>query len=112
MFEQAFPERNLTVILFKDVTNAGEIHAKLLDRSLEPELASRCRNALASNEGRPSRMQSDVVSALRALALPVREELVTAQGYSLKHRIAYDDCTTQWHKIEQDEADGLLRWLG
>lgn len=39
MFEQAFPERNLTVILFKDVTNAGEIHAKLLDRSLEPELA-------------------------------------------------------------------------
>ena len=48
--------------------------------SLEPELASRCRNALASNEGRPSRMQSDVVSALRALALPVREELVTAQG--------------------------------
>uniref|UniRef100_A0A7S0NNC2 EKC/KEOPS complex subunit CGI121 n=1 Tax=Micromonas pusilla TaxID=38833 RepID=A0A7S0NNC2_MICPS len=36
---EAFPERNLTVILFKDVTNAGEIHAKLLDRSLEPELA-------------------------------------------------------------------------
>ena len=27
------------MILFKDVTNAGEIHAKLLDRSLEPELA-------------------------------------------------------------------------
>ena len=39
MFEQALPDRNLTVILFKDVTNAGELHAKLLDRSLEPELA-------------------------------------------------------------------------
>lgn len=36
---QAFPERHLTVMLFKEVTNAAEIHAKMLSRSLEPELA-------------------------------------------------------------------------
>ena len=36
---QAFPERHLTVMLFKEVTNSAEIHAKLLSRTLEPELA-------------------------------------------------------------------------
>jgi hypothetical protein len=37
--KQAFPGRHLTVMLFKEVTNAAEIHAKLLSRTLEPELA-------------------------------------------------------------------------
>jgi EKC/KEOPS complex subunit CGI121/TPRKB len=36
---QAFPDRTLTVMLFKNVTNASEIHAGLLDRSLEPEMS-------------------------------------------------------------------------
>ena len=36
---QAFPDRHLTVMLFKDVTNSAEIHKKLLDRTLEPEVA-------------------------------------------------------------------------
>lgn len=29
----------MTVLLFKEVTNAAEVHAKLLSRTLEPELA-------------------------------------------------------------------------
>ena len=36
---QAFPDRHLTVMLFQEVTNSAEIHAKLLSRTLEPELA-------------------------------------------------------------------------
>ena len=36
---QAFPDRSLSVILFKNVTNADEVHRALLDRSLQPEMA-------------------------------------------------------------------------
>ena len=36
---EAFPDRNLTVILFKDVTNAKDVLDKLLARTLEPEVA-------------------------------------------------------------------------
>mmetsp|Transcript_22599 Transcript_22599/g.55963 ORF Transcript_22599/g.55963 Transcript_22599/m.55963 type:complete len:183 (-) Transcript_22599:126-674(-) len=36
---EAFPDRTLTVMLFKEVTNAAEIQAKLRSRTLEPELA-------------------------------------------------------------------------
>jgi len=36
---QAFPDRTLTVMLFKEVTNAAELQAKLRSRTLEPELA-------------------------------------------------------------------------
>jgi EKC/KEOPS complex subunit CGI121/TPRKB len=67
---QAFPERNLTAIMFKDVTNAGEIHAKLLGRSLEPELA------LLD----PSKVQSVFalhLAAHKSMAAHEREALVT-----------------------------------
>mmetsp|Transcript_25782 Transcript_25782/g.76876 ORF Transcript_25782/g.76876 Transcript_25782/m.76876 type:complete len:1113 (-) Transcript_25782:415-3753(-) len=51
-------------------------------------------------------MQSDVVSALRALALPVREELVTAQGYSLDAVVTYKDCEVAV------EVDGPWHFMG
>ena len=36
---QAFPDRSLSLILFKNVTNADDVHRALLDRSLQPEMA-------------------------------------------------------------------------
>mmetsp|Transcript_9899 Transcript_9899/g.41547 ORF Transcript_9899/g.41547 Transcript_9899/m.41547 type:complete len:184 (-) Transcript_9899:669-1220(-) len=36
---EAFPDRSLHVILFKNVTNADDVHRALLDRSLQPEMA-------------------------------------------------------------------------
>ena len=51
-------------------------------------------------------MQSDVVSALRALALPVREELVTAQGYSLDAVVTHEDCEVAV------EIDGPWHFMG
>lgn len=36
---QAFSDRSLSVILFKNVTNADDVHRALLDRSLQPEMA-------------------------------------------------------------------------
>ena len=48
-----------------------------------PPFAERCRAAFCAEEGSPSRLQRDVTSALAALELQPREEVRTAQGYSL-----------------------------
>jgi hypothetical protein len=46
-------------------------------------LAERCHAAFVAEEGRPSRLQRQVVAALKALGHEPREEVRTPQGYSL-----------------------------
>ena len=46
-------------------------------------LAERCHAAFVAHEGRPSRLQRQVVAALKALGHEPREEVRTPQGYSL-----------------------------
>ena len=50
---------------------------------LPSPLAERCHAAFVSQEGRPSRLQRQVVAALKALGHVPREEVRTPQGYSL-----------------------------
>ena len=50
---------------------------------LPPPLAERCRVAFCATEGNPSQLQRDVTTALAALGLKPREEVRTAQGYSI-----------------------------
>ena len=46
-------------------------------------LAERCHAAFVAQEGRPSRLQRQVIAALKALGHEPREEVRTPQGYSL-----------------------------
>ena len=57
---------------------------------LPPALAARCREAFVAEPGTPSRLQSEVADALRAMGLPVREEVRTRLGYSLDAVVTLD----------------------
>jgi hypothetical protein len=50
---------------------------------LPSPLAERCHAAFVAEEGRPSRLQRQVIAALKALGHEPREEVRTPQGYSL-----------------------------
>ena len=50
---------------------------------LPEALAARCHAAFCAVEGRPSRLQRDVVASLKKLGLEPQEEVRTSHGYSL-----------------------------
>ena len=57
---------------------------------LPSPFAERCRAAISAEEGNPSRFQRKVASVLAALELQPREEVRTAQGYSLDAVVSVD----------------------
>ena len=61
-------------------------------RNLAPCFAARCRAAFCSHDSSSSRLQRDVAHALAALELPLREEVRSAQGYSLDVVVIYEGC--------------------
>ena len=73
---------------------------------LPPALAERCRAAFCQQQGRPSRLQRDVVASLEALQLAPREEVLTPQGYSL------DAVVSHGGREVAVEVDGPSHFIG
>jgi len=87
LFEQAFSPGELCQLhqwqLWRDEKSADW-------PPLPPSLAQRCRDAFVGDEGRPSKLQSQVADALRAMGLQVQEEVRTSLGHSLDAVVQLD----------------------
>ena len=69
-------------------------------------LAQRCRVAFCAGDGNPSRLQRSVAKVLAELKLSPREEVRTAQGYSLDAVVGIDGCDVAV------EVDGPSHFVG
>jgi hypothetical protein len=64
-------------------SRAAEARGGVAWPALEPQLQDKCRRVFASQQGRPSKMQRQVLAAVRSLGLEAEEEVTTPQGYSI-----------------------------
>ena len=74
---------------------------------MPPDVRERCRQAFASEDASPSQLQRNVAAALKDLGLRVREEVRTAEGYSIDVVVA----TADGHEVGV-EVDGPSHFVG
>ena len=69
-------------------------------------LSKRCRAAFVAEEGKPSRLQSEVANTLDAMGLSPRQEVRTPMGYSLDATVDVEGCEVAV------EVDGPSHFVG